>query len=126
MRAFLTATIEMDFNQFRRRGNNRLHVYLDKLMLQPTSSNLVSVGNSYKEDSKVSVQGTVPCKKVDNCGDGDFTTFTIQELMKRQLDVSCISSVETGLNILSKAIRQSSFSVDGLLEEQLKLAKDPM
>lgn len=80
------------------------------------------------EDSTVSVRRTVPSKNVENCSDGDFTTFTIQELMKRQLAVSCISSVEKGLDILSKAIRQSSLSEldDGLLEEQLKLAKDPM
>lgn len=124
LRDFTIATIEMDLDELRRTRNDFLNVYLNKLVLQNSSANPDLDRRGFMEDSIVSSQDIVPNTKIE----GDFTEYTIQELIRRQSAVSCISSAEAGLDILCKAIRQGNWnkSDHGLFEELLKHASAPL
>ncbi|KAL7172646.1 hypothetical protein ACSBR2_032179 [Camellia fascicularis] len=124
LRDFTIATIEMDLDELRRTRNDFLNVYLNKLVLQNSSVNPDLDRRGFMEDSIVSSQDIVPNTKIE----GDFTEYTIQELIRRQSAVSCISSAEAGLDILCKAIRQGNWNKPdhGLFEELLKHASAPL
>ncbi|CAL5353589.1 unnamed protein product [Camellia sinensis] len=124
LRDFTIATIEMDLDELWRTRNDFLNVYLNKLVLQNPSVNPDLDRRGFMEDSILSSQDIVPNTKIE----GDFTEYTIQELIRRQSAVSCISSAEAGLDILCKAIRQGNWnkSGHGLFEELLKHASAPL
>ena len=104
LKAFMISTIEMDLDELRRTGNDCLDVYLNKLMLQNSSMN-PDLDRIFMEDSAVLCEDVAPNMKTV----GDFTKFTIQEVIKRQSAVSCINCVEAGLDILYKAITESNW-----------------
>ncbi|PSR89739.1 Macrolide export protein like [Actinidia chinensis var. chinensis] len=104
LKAFMISTIEMDLDELRRTGNDCLDVYLNKLMLQNSSMN-PDLDRIFMEDSAVLCEDVAPNMKTV----GDFTKFTIQEVIKRQSAVSCINCVEAGLDILHKAITESNW-----------------
>ncbi|XP_042495723.1 uncharacterized protein LOC122074819 isoform X2 [Macadamia integrifolia] len=130
----MTAAVEMDLNDLKEREYDCLNVYLDKLKLENTSLNLVtemkvSVNNSmishHNDHSPCHAQalcGSVcnPCAaedsvdpgsplivsspKLNGCHSADYSKQIIQEILKRQTAVSCISSIEMGLNLLSESL----------------------
>ncbi|XP_059660296.1 uncharacterized protein LOC132306762 [Cornus florida] len=109
LRASILATIEMDLDELQRTESDYLHVYLEKLILQNSSWDPVLYTRDFSEDSTIS-SPNIQNRKTQDCISGEFTKFTIQELRRRQLVVSCISSAETGLDILSKIIRQTKWT----------------
>ncbi|KAK9281985.1 hypothetical protein L1049_004895 [Liquidambar formosana] len=124
LRAFLLATIDMDLDELRETENDCLHVYLDKLMLLNTSISPVRDKRGLVKDSMTSSPGVAPNIKIEGCTGNDLTKVTVQELLKRQFAVSCISSAEKGLDVLSKTIRHSNLtkSDNSLCKELPKLA----
>ncbi|CAK9162178.1 unnamed protein product [Ilex paraguariensis] len=127
LRAFLKSTIELDLDQLSRTESDCLHVYLQK-MKQNTLLNPSLAWRCYMEDTTTSSSDISNRRKAENCIDGDCTVFTIQELMRRQVAVSCITSAETCLDTLSKIIIQSNWTepCDSLFREHLKHATAPM
>ncbi|XP_035550592.1 uncharacterized protein LOC109010736 [Juglans regia] len=118
LRAFLTATIEMELDQLSGTENNCLDAYLNKLTLQKTSLIPAPDRKGFMKDLVLSSPDIAPIK--------DFTKYAVQEILKRRCAVSCISTVETGLDILSNAIRRRSLSDNNLLNERLSEEKAPM
>ena len=108
---FLTAIIEMDLDELSETEHDSLNAYLNRLTLH--NSSLISV-----PDKKNSVISSL------DVGD-DLTKYVVQEILKRKCAVSCISTVETGLDILSNSIRHGSESDNNLLNEQLNHGKAP-
>ncbi|WJZ90747.1 hypothetical protein VitviT2T_009872 [Vitis vinifera] len=88
LEAFLTASIGMDLDELSGTEQDCLSLYMNRLMLQNPSANM----------------------KTEKCTDDDFTTCTLQELLKRQFAVLCVSSTEKGLDILSKTIRHNNWT----------------
>ncbi|XP_057480485.1 uncharacterized protein LOC130767594 isoform X2 [Actinidia eriantha] len=112
LKAFMISAIEMDLDELRRTGNDCLDVYLNKLMMQNSSMN-PDLDRIFMEDSAVLCENVAPNMKTV----GDFTKFTIREVIKRQSAVSCITCVEAGLDILHKAITESNWKeVDHVLK----------
>lgn len=111
LRALLAATVEMDLEELSETEHDFLNVYLNKLKLQKTKTQ----------------QGIVPDRKIGNCAGDGLTKYAVQELLKRWSVVSLISTVETGLDVLSQSVRHSSWSEfdDNLLKEQLKHENTP-
>lgn len=122
LRAFLTATIEMDLDELQRTENDSLNVYLDKLMLQNTPFDPVSDGRYFMQESRISFPEVVHSQIAEYGTNGISSMLSIQEITRRQLAVSCISSAETGLDILSKSLSQSNWDELGniLLKKKLK------
>lgn len=108
---FLTAIIEMDLDELSETEHDSLNAYLNRLTLH--NSSLISV-----PDKKNSVISSLD---IGN----DLTKYVVQEILKRKCAVSCISTVETGLDILSNTIRHGSESDNNLLNEQLNHGKAP-
>ncbi|KAK3011323.1 hypothetical protein RJ639_012401 [Escallonia herrerae] len=108
LRSVVEATIETDFEELQRTESNCLRVYLDKLMLHSTSLDAISDGRDLTGNSRIPYPNVVQNRKLESCN-GNFTQFAIQELMRRQVAVSEISSAESGLAILSTIIRQSNW-----------------
>ncbi|KAI3449816.1 hypothetical protein Pfo_006481 [Paulownia fortunei] len=107
LKAIVTASVEMDFSKLKRIDNDCLNVYLEKLMRIPSKGVNLSESRNFMEVSNIPSPDAVPTGKLDNWVDGDFSVSAIQQLGKRQLAVSCLSAVETGLENLWKTIRQS-------------------
>ncbi|KAI3741987.1 hypothetical protein L1987_59666 [Smallanthus sonchifolius] len=109
IKAVLKATIEMDLDELQRTEMNYLDVYIGKLKLQ-------------NEEGMMDFL-PIPCPddilhvKAEDDIKIDMTTFAIQGIKKRQLVVSCVSSIETSVDVLAKTITQVN-SNDGLLQEQ--------
>nr|XP_043620219.1 uncharacterized protein LOC122592076 [Erigeron canadensis] len=111
LKAVLKATIEMDLDELQRTETNYLDVYLDKLTLQneegmdflpiPCPDDVLNP--KAKDDMKV-----------------DLSTFAIGGITKRQLAVSCVSSIETSVNVLAKTMGQGNSNEvpDDFLQEQ--------
>lgn len=78
----------MDLDELSGTEQDCLSLYMNRLMLQNPSANM----------------------KTEKCTDDDFTTCTLQELLKRQFAVLCVSSTEKGLDILSKTIRHNNWT----------------
>ncbi|KAK3007916.1 hypothetical protein RJ639_013736 [Escallonia herrerae] len=108
-KSVIEATIETDFEELQRTLSNCLRVYLDKLMLHSTSLDAISDGRGLTGNSSIPYPDDVRNRKLESCSDGNFTQFAIQELMRRQVAVSEISSAESGLAILSMIVRQSNW-----------------
>ncbi|KAI9180642.1 hypothetical protein LWI28_006878 [Acer negundo] len=127
LRAFLRATIEMDLDLLSETDYHCLNLYLNKLTLMDFSLNLVP-------ESRVSVKKPIilssdiaPTMKNDTCTGDDFTKFAVEGFLKRQSAVSCISTVKTGLDILSSVIKHINLtdSDNSLIEEHLKRDGNP-
>ncbi|CAK7349335.1 unnamed protein product [Dovyalis caffra] len=127
LKAFLTAVIEMDLDRISESEHDCLSVYLNKLKLQSASLNLVLERRGFEKDSMVLSEEVSQTLNVGKFTDDDLTELTLQEIFKRQSAVSCITTVETGLDVLSNAIRCSNGteSDHSLFEEQLKLNRTP-
>lgn len=111
LRALLVATVEMDLEELSETEHGFLNVYINKLKLQETPT----------------LQGIVRDRKIGNCAGDVLTKYAVQELLKRWSVVSLISTVETGLDVLSQSVRHGSWSKfdDNLLKEQLKHENTP-
>lgn len=118
LRAFLTAIIEMELDGLSGTENNCLDAYLNKLTLQKTSLLSAPDRKGFMKDLVLSSPDIAPIK--------DFTKYAVQEILKRRCAVSCISTVETGLDILSNAVRHKSLLDNNLLNERLFKEKAPM
>ncbi|KAL3517731.1 hypothetical protein ACH5RR_020320 [Cinchona calisaya] len=102
LRASVAALIEMDIDELRRISSDGLRLYLERLMNDASKDFVLTrnrtVNFSDAESSKSSMSSL----------DGSSTMCAVQELGRRQMEVSCISAVETGLDVLSKMIGKSS------------------
>ncbi|XP_021281321.1 uncharacterized protein LOC110414452 isoform X2 [Herrania umbratica] len=113
LKAVLTATIEMDLSALSETEHDCLNAYLNKLTLQ----NRLCTG-----DLITSSLDVTPTVETEDSGSDNFTKLAVQELFRRQSSVSCISTIEEGLDILSKAVRQSSWTESdcSLFREKMK------
>jgi hypothetical protein len=127
LKAFLTAVIEMELERVSESEHDCLSVYLNKLKPRNLQLDLVLERRGFVKDSMVLSEEISQTVKFGKFSDDDLTKLTLQEVFKRQSAVSCISTVETGLDVLSNAIRCSSGteSDSSMLEEQLKLDGAP-
>lgn len=96
LRAVLTAIIEMDLNELLETEHDCLNAYLTNLTLQ-------------NRDLITSSPDATPMVGTEKTGSDNFTKLAVQELFRRQSSVSCISSIEEGVDILSNAVRHSSW-----------------
>ncbi|GLT41298.1 hypothetical protein SLA2020_153730 [Shorea laevis] len=121
LRAVLTAAIEMDLSDLSETQHDNLSAYLNKLTLQNTSVKQVQHRSSGMKDSIMSSQDEPPTNENEKCSGDDFTPLAIQELIRRQHAVSCISTTEAVLDTVSNAANCSICKSDFiLLGEQLK------
>lgn len=122
LRSFLIATIEMDLDELRDTEADCLGVYLDKLLQQNMSPDMLRDRTVWLNDSMTSSPDIAPDPKIERCLGNDCTNRTVQELLKRQFAVSCISSAEMGLHVLSKNMRHCNLTTydNSLLKEQLE------
>ncbi|GJY46959.1 macrolide export protein-like protein, partial [Tanacetum coccineum] len=113
LKAVLEATIEMDLDELHKTETNYLDVYLDKLTL--------------KNEEGIMDFSPIPCaddilnpKAEKDTKIKDSTTIAIEGIRKRQLAVSHVSSIETSVNVLAKAVIQGNSNelLDGLLQEK--------
>ncbi|XP_034891465.1 uncharacterized protein [Populus alba] len=128
LKAFLTAVIEMELETVSESEHDCLSVYLNKLKPRNLQLDLVLERRGFVKDSMVLSEEISQTVKFGKFSDDDLTKLTLQEVFKRQSAVSCISTVETGLDVLTNAIRCSSGteSDSSMLEEQLKLDGAPL
>ncbi|KAM3731167.1 hypothetical protein ACB098_12G142200 [Castanea mollissima] len=126
LREFLTAVIEMELDELLETEHDCLNAYLKKLTLQNRSLISVPDKKDFLKDSVISSQEMAPIKKNEKSIADDLTKYALQEILKRKCAVSCISAVETGLDIILNTIRHNSESDNKLLNEQLKHEKAPM
>ncbi|GKV01763.1 hypothetical protein SLEP1_g14295 [Rubroshorea leprosula] len=121
LRAVLTAAIEMDLSDLSETRHDNLSAYLNKLTLQNTSLKQVQHRSSGMKDSVISYQDQPPTNENEKCSSDDFTPLAIQELIRRQHAMSCISTAEAVLDKVSNAANCSICKSDYvLLGEQLK------
>lgn len=127
LKAFLTAVIKMELEMISESNHDCLSVYLNKLKPQNPQLDLVLERRGFVKDSMVLSEEISQTVRFGRSTDDDLTKLTLQEVFKRQSAVSCISTLETGLDVLSNAIRCSSGteSDSSFLEEQLKLDGAP-
>ncbi|KAL7586834.1 hypothetical protein Lser_V15G39017 [Lactuca serriola] len=112
LKSVLKATIEMDLDELQRTETDYLDVYLDKLMLQNTTRSPPASVVEGKMDFSPR-----PSPKAKTYTKTDLTAFAIQGITKRQLAVSCVSSIETSFDVVSKTIAQGTSNE---LQEQQK------
>lgn len=124
--SLLTAIIEMDIDDLTETDNGSTKIYLDKLMLQIESLNLLPEGNGFVKGSSTSSlafgSGTplgLKCRvhnpisavpsytKPDEYTFVGYSCFIFQELSKRQETISCISSLEAGLDAVLKSFARN-------------------
>ncbi|XP_065624291.1 uncharacterized protein LOC111992210 [Quercus suber] len=113
----------MELDELSETEHDCLNAYLKKLTLQ--NSSLISVPDKkdFLKDSVISSQDIAPIKKNEKSIGDDLTKYALQEILKRKCAVSCISAVETGLDIILNTVRHNSESDNKLLKEQLKHEK---
>ncbi|XWS36480.1 hypothetical protein CRYUN_Cryun20dG0089100 [Craigia yunnanensis] len=113
LRAVLTAIIEMDLSDLSETEHDCLNAYLNNLTLQ---------NRICTRDSITSSPDVTPTVETEKSGIDNFTKLAVQELFRRQSSVSCISSIEEGVDILSNAVRHSSWTESdcSLFREQMK------
>ncbi|KAL9436158.1 hypothetical protein AB3S75_022253 [Citrus x aurantiifolia] len=119
LEAFLRATIEMDLNELMEKEHDCLNIYLSKLTLLDSTVNLV---HEPMRDSTMPSSEIAPTMEIDISTAEDFAHLAVQGFLKRQSAVSCISTVKSGLNILSSAIKRDSWtsSDNSLVEVHLR------
>lgn len=119
LEAFLRAAIEMDLNELMEKEHDCFNIYLSKLTLLDSTVNLV---HEPMRDSTMPSSEIAPTMDIDISTAEDFAHLAVQGLLKRQSAVSCISTVKSGLNILSSAIKRDSWtsSDNSLVEVHLR------
>ncbi|KAD3068545.1 hypothetical protein E3N88_36425 [Mikania micrantha] len=110
IKAVLKATIEMDLDELKRTETNYLDVYIGKLKLQ--------IEEGMMDFSPIHVPGDIQHVKAKDDTQIDLTTFAVQGIKKRQHAVTCVSSLETSVNCLSKTVTQ--VKPDDCFQEQQK------
>ena len=120
LKAFLTAVIEMELEMISESNHDCLSVYLNKLKPQNPQLDLVLERRGFVKDSMVLSEEISQTVRFGRSTDDDLTKLSLQEVFKRQSAVSCISTLETGLDVHSNAIRYSSEteSDSSFLEQQ--------
>jgi hypothetical protein len=116
----------MELDELSETEHDCLNAYLNKLTLQNTSLISIPDDRGFRKDFGIQSPSIASINKIEKCIGDDFTKYAILEILKRRCAVSCISTVETGLNILSTAIRHCNQSDNNLLNEQLKNENAPM
>lgn len=119
LEAFLRAAIEMDLNELMEKEHDCLNIYLSKLTLLDSTVNLV---HEPMRDSTMPSSEIAPTMEIDMSTAEDFAHLAVQGFLKRQSAVSCISTVKSGLNILSSVIKRDSWtsSDNSLVEVHLR------
>ncbi|KAL6564062.1 hypothetical protein OROHE_005302 [Orobanche hederae] len=107
LKAIMTASVEMDFRKLKRIESDCLDVYLEKLARIPSEGQDLNVSRNLMEVSNVAPPDAVRTGKDGDWVDGDFSVSAIQQLGRRQMVVSGVSAVETGLECIWKTIGQS-------------------
>ncbi|XVF81040.1 hypothetical protein PTKIN_Ptkin15bG0124700 [Pterospermum kingtungense] len=112
LRAVLTAIIEMDLSDLSETEHDHLNAYLTNLTLQNRIRTM---------DLSTSSQDVTPMVETEKSGGDNFTKLAVQELFRRQSSVSCITSIEEGVDILSNVVRHRSWTESdcNLFREQM-------
>lgn len=110
--AFLNGVVEMDLDGIFEVKEDCFRVNFEKLKLLGTTINPLLDEKGFKDDPIIGSPNIGPSLKVGRCGKGVLTELTVQELLKRQLAVSCIASLESGLDIFSKIVRDGNWNED--------------
>ncbi|XWS47026.1 hypothetical protein CRYUN_Cryun14cG0118200 [Craigia yunnanensis] len=102
-------------NVFRRLSS--LDVYqesieeLDTALFEMTSHPSFPQGLAHLSSATLRrARDVTPTMETEKCGSDNFTKLAVQELFRRQFSVSCISSIEEGVDILSNAVRYNSWT----------------
>lgn len=134
--ALVTATTEMDLDNLSKTEYDFLNVYIDKLMLQIASLNLVQRKMGFIKDFMISSPIVDFLSKdqlvhdnasnlggfggIDSVMDSgspvakehsghDHSGFVIRDILERQNAVSCISSIEKGLEVMSEIVTKNGW-----------------
>lgn len=109
LRALMTGVIEVDLDDISRTEGDPLNIYLDELMLKSATMDPALEGRSLTQESGTSPNAVANLTS-EYGSEGNFTMLSIHKLIKRHLSVSCMSSVESGLDLLSKTLTESNWS----------------
>ncbi|XP_076942142.1 uncharacterized protein LOC143611924 [Bidens hawaiensis] len=110
IKAVVKATIEMDLDELQKTEINYLDVYMDKLKLRNEEGIMGFSPIPCPGDYNLHMKGKDGMK-------ADLTMLAILGIKKRELAVSCVSSIEASVDVLAKTITQVNLN-DGLLQEQ--------
>lgn len=124
----MMATIEMDLDELSGTEKDCLNVYLNKLKLQDASTQSVLSRTPFNEDPLLLSEDVTLLSQIGKSTGDSFTKYAIQELLKRWYPVSCVSTIEKGLDILANHIRYSSWNEfdDYLFKQQLRNEDAPL
>ncbi|GMJ00745.1 hypothetical protein like AT5G44010 [Hibiscus trionum] len=113
LQALLTAIVETDLSDLSQTEHDCLNAYLNNLTLQ----NRICIRDTSTSSSDVT--RTVETES--------FTEVAVKELSRRQSSVSCISIIEEGVDVLSNAIKSSSWIASdcSLFREQMDIETVP-
>lgn len=127
LRAFLTATVQIDLDELSGIEHDRLTVYLSKLKLENASTYSVQSRGSCLEDL-ISSQDFSSVKEARECNGDSFTKYAVQKLLKRWSAVLNISTIEKSLKTISDNFVYKSWREfdDNLFKEQLKQNDAPV
>lgn len=131
LNAIFAAVIEMDMDDVAGMDNDSRSRYMEKLLKQMESLNILTkdeymfrssmdshsltdfeLSDSLKHNNhnpRFAVKSYVKSKEHSLVG---HSSFLIQEIIKRQDSISCISSVESGLSTLLKAVAKDSLGFE--------------
>ncbi|KAL6516201.1 hypothetical protein OROGR_019506 [Orobanche gracilis] len=107
LKAIMTASVEMDFRKLKGIESDCLDVYLEKLAMIPSEGQDLNMSRNLMEVSNVAPPDAVRTGKDGDWVDSDFSVSAFQQLGRRQMVVSGVSAVETGLECIWKSIGQS-------------------
>ncbi|XP_071938163.1 uncharacterized protein [Coffea arabica] len=111
LRASVAAVIGIDSHQFQSIGTDELHLYLERLMTNALKDFILTGSNAFSGNRSFASSDTQSSLCMTSV-EGSFTKSAVQGLGRRQLEVSCISAAETGLDALSNMITKSNMIHD--------------
>ncbi|CAA0823938.1 Unknown protein [Striga hermonthica] len=106
LKAITLACVEMDLSILKSMDSDFLDIYLEKLMRIPSEDEDPSESRNFMEVSNGSSPDAVQTGKDGNFVGGDFSVSAAQQLGRRQVAASCLSTAEAGLECIWKTIEE--------------------
>lgn len=110
--ALITTAVEMDLDGLSKIEADCLNAYTDKLAIHLKSLGLTHgvVSSDFSSNSFIvsNSPSIALAPQTERKYEQDHSIFVIQELLKRQAALSCLSSVETAIQELSDIIKKGS------------------